>query len=86
MSSASPAAVVDQLTFTYAGRDEPALCDLNFRVEPGTWTVLVGGTGSGKSTLLRALAGLVPHHSRGIMQGTVHLVIFGVYLFTTIIP
>ena len=61
------------LGFTYAGRDTPALNDVTFQLEPATWTVLAGGTGSGKSTLLRALAGLIPHHSQGAMQGHVRL-------------
>ncbi|MGD9646694.1 MAG: ABC transporter ATP-binding protein [Pirellulales bacterium] len=64
---------VDSLGFTYAGREQAALCDLSFRVEPGEWIVLAGATGSGKSTLLRALAGLIPHHSHGQMAGHVRL-------------
>ena len=64
---------VEQLSFTYPGRAEPNLRDISFNAAPGSWTVLAGGTGSGKSTLLRALAGLIPHHSAGVMSGTVRL-------------
>ncbi|GAC67024.1 ABC transporter ATP-binding protein [Gordonia soli] len=42
--------------FRYPGADDPVLCDIDFRVAPGTTTAIVGSTGSGKTTLL----GLVP--------------------------
>jgi len=62
-----------RLGFTYAGRSRPTLEDVSFAIEPGTWTLLAGRTGCGKSTLLRALAGLIPHHTAGEMQGDVRL-------------
>ena len=68
-----PAAVVEQLGFTFAGRDEPTLADISFTLAAGSWTVLTGRTGSGKSTLMRALAGLIPRHTSGQMQGRVLL-------------
>jgi len=39
----------------YAGKDEPALQDIDLRCAPGTVTALVGRSGSGKSTLVRLL-------------------------------
>ena len=80
-AAAEVAVEVTGLGFTYAGRDTPALDGVTFRLEPATWTVLVGGTGSGKSTMLRALAGLIPHHSQGAMLGRVRL--FGLDTRTT---
>lgn len=68
-----PAVAVDRLAFTYAGRDEATLRDVSFTLAAGTWTLVTGRTGSGKSTLLRALAGLIPHHTSGTMQGHVEL-------------
>jgi energy-coupling factor transport system ATP-binding protein len=35
-----------------------ALDDVTFRIEPGSFTLVMGATGSGKSTLLRILSGL----------------------------
>ncbi|HVX64438.1 MAG TPA: ATP-binding cassette domain-containing protein [Pirellulales bacterium] len=69
----APALAVDQLSFTFAGRVAPTLEEISFSLEPGSWTVLAGRSGSGKSTLLRAAAGLIPHHSAGVMQGAVRL-------------
>ncbi len=70
-----PAVLVQQLGFTFAGRDTPSLAEISFSLEPGSWTVVTGRTGSGKTTLLRALAGLIPRHTSGRMQGRV--VLFG---------
>ncbi|MCJ1392591.1 hypothetical protein MMC18_005461 [Xylographa bjoerkii] len=40
----------------------PVLQNLNFNVQPSTFTVVLGPTGSGKSTLLSALLGEVPEY------------------------
>jgi len=40
------------VTFSYPGAEEPALCDISFRASPGQVTAIIGGTGSGKSTLI----------------------------------
>ena len=44
------------VSFQYAGAEEPALCEVSFTALPGEVTAIMGGTGSGKSTL----AGLIP--------------------------
>lgn len=67
------ALAADNLGFTYAGRSQPTLHRVSFSLPPASWTVLTGVTGCGKSTLLRALAGLIPHHTRGQMTGRVLL-------------
>ncbi|MBL9123015.1 MAG: energy-coupling factor ABC transporter ATP-binding protein [Planctomycetaceae bacterium] len=64
---------IEDLGYTFAGRNAPTLSDVSCRLPPGSWTVLAGRTGSGKSTLLRALAGLIPHHAAGEMTGRVLL-------------
>jgi len=38
------------------------LRDINLRIEPGEFFVLLGASGSGKSSLLRIIAGLIPDH------------------------
>ncbi len=45
----------DQVTFRYENRDENALADVSFAVEPGTTTALVGPSGAGKSTVAKLL-------------------------------
>jgi ATP-binding cassette, subfamily B, multidrug efflux pump len=42
----------DNVTFSYPGAEEPALCDISFQARPGEVTAIIGGTGSGKSTLI----------------------------------
>ena len=47
------------------GRDrKTVLEDINFRMQSGDFTALVGSSGSGKSTILRLIAGL-DHPSSG---------------------
>jgi sulfonate transport system ATP-binding protein len=48
---------IDRITKDYGGV-QPAIAELEFNIEPGSVTVMVGTTGSGKSTLIRVLAGL----------------------------
>ena len=43
------------LTFTYPGATAPALREVGFRADPGSFVAIVGATGSGKSTLLSLL-------------------------------
>ncbi len=44
-----------QLNFTYLGKEQPTLKDINLTIEPGTTVALVGKSGSGKSTLTNLL-------------------------------
>ena len=39
----------------------PIVHDVDFDVDAGSWTGLIGPNGSGKTTLLRAMSGLVPY-------------------------
>lgn len=41
-----------QLYFTYPGNKEPALKEINLRIQPGQTVAFVGNVGSGKSTLV----------------------------------
>jgi putative hydroxymethylpyrimidine transport system ATP-binding protein len=43
-------------SFEFSG--QVLFSNLDFRLQPGSWTCLLGASGSGKSTLLRVLAGL----------------------------
>lgn len=44
------------VSFTYAGADQPALADVTLHVTPGETVALVGETGAGKSTLVKLIA------------------------------
>jgi ATP-binding cassette subfamily B protein len=41
--------------FRYPGAEDPVLCSLSFKAEPGQMTAIVGSTGSGKSTLINLI-------------------------------
>lgn len=43
------------VSFSYAGAEEPALENISFTTRPGEVTAIIGGTGSGKSTLINLI-------------------------------
>ena len=45
----------EDVTFSYPGAEEPALCDISFTARPGEVTAIIGGTGAGKSTLVNLI-------------------------------
>jgi len=61
----------EHVTITYPEATTPTLVDVSFEVPEGELCLVVGVTGSGKSTLLRAVNGLVPRFSGGILAGSV---------------
>ena len=46
------------VTYRYSGRDEPALENVSFTIEPGQTVALVGRNGAGKSTVVKLLGRL----------------------------
>lgn len=50
--------LLDDVSFRYAGSENPALRNITLRLEPGTTVALVGENGAGKSTLVKLLLGL----------------------------
>lgn len=53
------AIVLEQVSYTYPGTDEPALRDLSLEIPARTTVGLVGSSGAGKSTLVDLLLGLL---------------------------
>lgn len=66
-----PVVCVNGVTYTYEGSREPALSDIDLRVDKGEFISITGGSGCGKSTLALCLAGFIPHHAGGEMRGSV---------------
>lgn len=66
-----PAICVQNVTFSYARADTPALRDVSLEVPRGQCVALTGPSGSGKSTITRLINGLVPHVHDGSLQGRV---------------
>jgi len=62
---------VKGLTFRYANKEEPALRNVNLRIEEGETVLLAGRSGSGKSTLIKAINGLIPNRYEGQYEGEV---------------
>jgi energy-coupling factor transport system ATP-binding protein len=63
----------ENVAIRYLGRSalEPVLHEVNLHVPEGELCLVLGETGSGKTTLLRAVNGLVPHFTGGILTGRV---------------
>jgi energy-coupling factor transport system ATP-binding protein len=63
----------DDVSVTYPGADLPTLSGVDLRIDEGELCLVIGRTGSGKSTLLRAVNGLVPHFTGGLLSGSVRV-------------
>lgn len=59
--------VVNDLTFTYPGKSEPALKRISFTLKRGQSLGIIGATGSGKTTLIELLCRLHPVESGKIL-------------------
>ena len=63
-------AVFENVTFSYPDSSSPALVNLNFTIEPGSHTALMGPSGSGKSTIADMLCLLLSPTSGRVFQIT----------------
>jgi ATP-binding cassette, subfamily B, multidrug efflux pump len=55
--------------FSFPGAEEPILRGIDFRVEPGQTTAIVGSTGAGKTTLLNLIPRLMDATEGAVMLG-----------------
>ena len=62
---------VRNLSFTYSGKERPALERINLKIKKGETILLVGRSGSGKSTLIKCINGLIPNRYQGKYSGEV---------------
>jgi energy-coupling factor transporter ATP-binding protein EcfA2 len=65
--------VVENLTFKYRRRSEPAIEKITFSIKPGQVMLIAGSSGCGKTTLMRCINGLIPHTYNGEMSGDMQL-------------
>ena len=64
---------IANLTFNYSEHSNPALVRVNFVANSSELVLLSGQTGSGKSTLLKAIIGLAPHFTGGVIGGKIKI-------------
>jgi len=61
----------NQVSFTYAGSETPALDEINLEIKSGEIVLITGPAGSGKTTLCSCINGLIPHYHEGELTGQV---------------
>lgn len=64
---------LQNLSFAYEQGGPKVFANLNLQFPQGEFALICGPTGGGKSTLLRALNGLVPFHSSGLLSGQIFI-------------
>ncbi|MFF0311766.1 energy-coupling factor ABC transporter ATP-binding protein [Streptosporangium sp. NPDC004379] len=64
---------LQDVTFTYAYADKPALEGITLKLERGQLYGVVGVNGSGKSTLCGLLRGIIPYFHQGRLEGKVEI-------------
>src|SRR5689334_17779282 len=65
--------VIENLSFQYRSRPEPAIQNISFELKPGELLLIAGSSGCGKTTLARCINGLIPRSYRGERSGQVLL-------------
>lgn len=69
--SQNPTIEFKNVSYKYPGSEKETLKDINFSLEPGKTTAIIGGTGSGKSTILNLIPRLQdPSSGEILIDGT----------------
>ncbi|HMD82099.1 MAG TPA: ABC transporter ATP-binding protein, partial [Anaerolineales bacterium] len=63
--------VIENLSFQYRTRSEPAIENISFELKPAEMLLIAGSSGCGKTTLARCINGLIPRSYRGKRDGKV---------------
>jgi energy-coupling factor transport system ATP-binding protein len=61
------------VTWNYAGSEEPALKEINLEVERGEAVLITGPAGAGKTSLCYCLNGLIPNFFPGYLSGEMEI-------------
>lgn len=64
---------VEDVSFRYRERSQPAIQGVSFSVHPGEIVLLAGPSGCGKTTLARCINGLIPRSYEGELDGRILL-------------
>ena len=70
---------INNLNFSYFGKNSEALKDINLKISKGEFVLLTGLSGSGKSTLIRSINGLIPNFYGGRISGSVKVLNLNVF-------
>lgn len=79
-----PALDIENLSFRYQRREEFALHNLSFQVQPGEVLLIAGASGCGKTTLMRCINGLIPRTYHGELHGEIR--VFGKFVSEMTMP
>jgi len=63
--SGIPPLQIQDLSFRYHSRPEPAIKNITLSVEAGQVLLIAGASGCGKTTLARCINGLIPRSYKG---------------------
>ena len=63
--------LIEDLTFRYRSRSEPAIRNISLEVQPGQVVMIAGASGCGKTTLARCINGLIPRSYKGELSGRI---------------
>lgn len=66
-----PDIVFENFSFSYEEAKEPALKNINLKINKGEIVLVTGPAGAGKSTLCCCMNGLIPHFDSGKIEGKV---------------
>jgi len=67
--------IIENLTFRYRDRPDPAITGISFSAHPGEILLIAGASGCGKTTLIRCINGLIPRSYKGELSG--QIAVFG---------